>query len=224
MFTEETINFLVENRLQNSKTWFEEHRADYRQYVLNPLIELVIALAPTMLSIDDKLICEPKVDKAISRIYRDTRFSKDKSRYRDVMWCGFMRNKKLYKGLPGFFFEFSPNGFRYGCGYYIAGTDSMESMRELVLENDPDFKKALFTYNKQDIFGMEGECYKKSKHPAEPENIRDWLDRKNICFIHDSTDSTLLFSDKLADRLAADYKILQPIYKFLLKAEARKTG
>lgn len=128
MFLQKTIDFL-ENRLQNSKVWYKEHKTEYREYVLEPFIEFVNSLAPALLSLDDMIICEPKVNKAISRIYRDMRFSEDKSLYRDIMRCFIMRNKKLYNGFPGFLFELSPNGFRYGCGYYAAGSGTMDSIR-----------------------------------------------------------------------------------------------
>jgi len=185
-------------------------------------MELVTILAPVMLSIDDLLICEPKVDKTISRIYRDTRFSKDKSFYRDHMWCSFKRDKKLFPGFPEFFFDLSPVGFCYGFGYYAAGADSMNSIKELILSGDKDFEKVLKSSEKQDVFVMEGECYKRSKYPDKPADLRAWLDRKSIYFIHNSEDFKLLFSEKLAGMLAEDYKILEPVYRFILKAELRK--
>ena len=222
MLTQKTLDFLFENRLQNSKAWFEEHKSDYNNFVLAPLVELTIALTPTMLSIDDAFNCEPKVNKCISRIYRDTRFSKDKSLYRDVMWIVFMREKKLYNGVPGFFFELSPEKFRYGCGYYGADASSMEAIRTLILAGDKDFKNALAAAEKQTVFSMEGDMYKKSKYPDQPDSIKNWLDRKDICFIANSTDADLLFSDKLADRLAQDFKLLEPVYQFLMKAEISK--
>ena len=218
-FTRKAIDFLFENRMRNSKSWYVEHKSDYQNYVFIPLAEFVEKLAPTLLEIDSLLICEPKVDKSISRIYRDTRFSKDKSLYRDVMWCSFMRLRKLTGGLPGFFFELSQTGFRYGCGYYMAATDTMDSMRKLIINGDKDFKKALKAFEHQTVFAMEGDSYKKSRHPQNPENIRNWLDRKTIGFIHTSTDFDLLFSNNLAEKIANDYKLIEPIYKFLLKCE-----
>ena len=222
MFSQKTIDFLFENKLQNSKIWYDDHKADFKEHVLTPLAELVTKLAPTMLSIDDMLICDPKVDKTISRIYRDTRFSKDKSLYRDHMWCSFKRDKKIYTGFPEFFFDVSPAGFCYGFGYYAAGPDSMESMRALILGDDKDFRKALKAIEKQNVFAMDGECYKRSKYPEKPTDLRNWLDRKSIYFIRNSEDFKTLYAENLTDILAEDYKILEPVYKFLLKAELRK--
>jgi uncharacterized protein (TIGR02453 family) len=217
LFSQKTIDFLVENRLQNSKAWFEENKHLYTAHVIAPLISLTEALTPTLLEIDGKLICSPKVGGSISRIYRDCRFSKDKSLYRDQMWTMFVREKNI--GLPEFFFVVSPQDFMYGCGYYAASTQSMENMRNLIKTGDKHFKAALKAYENQDIFQLDGDLYKKSRHPDMPDNLKDWLDRKTICFLHTGTDFDLLYSDELANKIAHDYKTLAPIYNFLIKAE-----
>ncbi|MBE6904214.1 MAG: DUF2461 domain-containing protein [Ruminococcaceae bacterium] len=221
MITPKALDFLFENRLKDSKQWFEAHKGQYRELVVEPLIELSRKLSDTMLEIDTRIIVEPK--KTISRIYRDIRFSRDKTLYRDVMWLVFMRDKKLYNGLPGYFFEFSPRGFRYGCGYYQASNESLNQIRSLILSGDKSFKKALKTYESQDVFSLEGDKYKRSRYPEAPENVKDWLERKNFCFIHNSKDFELLFSKDLADTLKKDFLLIEPIYEFLSKAQG-KTG
>ena len=103
-FTKQAVEFLMENKFHDSKDWFRQHREQYDRLVLDPMRALVAEIAPAMLDIDGRLIAEPKVGRSISRIYRDTRFSKDKSTFRDVVWCVFLREKKLYEGPPAFYF------------------------------------------------------------------------------------------------------------------------
>jgi len=222
LFSRATLDFLVENRLQNDRAWFEAHKGQYKNHVIAPLVSLTEALTPTLLDIDDRLICSPKVGGSVSRIWRDARFSKDKSLFRDVMWCMFVRKK--HENLPEFFFVIFPDSFLYGCGYYSAGTASMESIRNLILSGDKSFKAALSAYEKQDIFELDGDMYKKSRHPDAPEKLREWLDRKTICFLRNSEDFDLLFSDKLAEKVAEGFKTLAPMYKFLIKAEENKNN
>ena len=218
-FSKITMDFLFENRLQNSKAWFEEHREQYTQFVISPMLSLVEELTPTLLEIDDKLLCSPKVGGSLSRIWRDARFSKDKSLFRDTMWCMFVRQKNM--NLPEFFFVFSPESFFYGCGYYSAGAAAMASMRKMILANDKAFKTALSAYEKQTLFELDGDMYKKSRHPDMPANLQSWLDRKTIAFIHKSYDFDLLYSNRLAATVAEGFKVLAPIYKFLITAEER---
>lgn len=216
--TPKTLDFLAENRIQNSRVWYQEHKPQYQEFVLEPLKELAGRLEPVMLNIDPLLVTEPKVDRTISRIYRDTRFSKDKSLYREVMWCAYERNKKEFPDMPGFFFEFSPDGFRYGCGYYQAPARLMQAARELILEKNPIFTKVFEAMERQTEFQLEGAFYKRSKFPDQPEELRQWLDRKNLDLIHNSKDFTLLFSDTLWETLAQGFQRLAPFYRFLCRA------
>lgn len=220
----DTLHFLVENRLQNSRTWYNEHKDTCRHLVLEPMMEIVQRLAPVLLKIDPLLVVEPKVDRTISRIYRDTRFTRDKSLYRDVMWCVFSRDRKALPNAPGFFFELSPDGFRYGCGYYRASPKSMEALRELILEQDEAFLRAKDMMDHQTLFQIEGDRYKRPHYPQQPEDLRLWLEQKDIAVIHNSTDFDLLFSDELSHTLAQGFEALAPVYHFFLRAENRASG
>ena len=220
LFTRDTTDFLTENKLRNDKTWFTEHRKRYEDSVVAPLVSMAGDLAPALHSIDDKLICLPKVGGSVSRIWRDARFSKDKSLFRDTMWCMFVRQKNM--SLPEFFFVVHPGGFLYGCGYYSARTESMESVRKMILSGDRSFKRALSAYEKQNIFVIDGDMFKRSRYPGEPENIREWLDRKSISFIKYSDDFELLYSEQISSEVADGFKTLAPVYDFLIEAEARK--
>ncbi len=221
-FSKKTLDFLIENKLQNSKTWYEEHKQEYREHVLEPMQSLVSELAPFMLEIDQGFIIEPKVDKTISKIYRDTRFSKDKSLYRDNCWLTFMREKKLYLGMPAYFFAVNPFGLTYGMGYYEASPATMTAIRTMALNLDPYFKKAWKAYKSQSVFKLAGDKYKKTKFPDQSEEMRDFLDRKSVSFICESDEFELLFSGKAAEKLRTDFKQIEPIYKFFSEAEKRK--
>ena len=218
LFSEKTIDFLIENKLRNDRVWFEEHRDLYDQHVIAPLVSLVQAPEPVMMGIDNKLICSPKIGGSISRIWRDARRpSKDKTIFRDMMWCMFIRQKNM--GLPEYFFLISPKEFLYGCGYYAASTATMESIRKLITSGSSEFKAALSAFENQDIFQIEGDFYKRSRFPDMPENLRSWMDRKTLSFVHRSNDFQLLSSEQLSDAVAEGFKMLAPIYDFFIKAE-----
>jgi uncharacterized protein (TIGR02453 family) len=223
-FTQAAIDFLTENRLHDSREWYAENKGRYKAVLLEPLTELVARLAPSMLKIDPQLITEPRVDRTISRIYRDTRFSKDKSLYRDNMWVVFMREKKLYEGPPAFYFDMGPRGFSYGMGYYQASSDAMNAIREMALREEPPFKKADKAYRAQSLFIMDGDVYKRSKHPNATERQREWLDRKTLSFNRASDDFSLLFSEELPDTLLEGYRTLAPIYEYFCAAESRRAA
>lgn len=217
-FSPKTLDFLFENRLQDSREWFLSHKENYQMFLLEPMKDLVRSLTPVMLEIDDKLTTEPRVDKTICRLRRDTRYSHDKSLYRDTMWIIFKRGKMHGTEVPGIYFEITSDGFNYGCGFYHASAAYMNTMRKLILRDDPAFMKAQKAYLSQNLFQIEGELYKRPHYPQRLEEERQWLERRGISFVAESNDFNLLFSDRLSQKLEKDFLTLAPIYHFLLHA------
>ncbi len=219
-FSPEALRFLCENKLHDSKQWFDEHRDEYRKYVYEPFVELVTELAPAMREIDGGFITNPS--KIISRVRRDTRFTRDKSLYRDNAWIVFLRDKSKMSVSPCYWFEINQHGSSYGVGYYSAMPDTMAQMRKMIIDRHPAFLKALECYESQNEFVIGGECYKRSKFPNEPENLKMWLDRKNIYFENVQHNFDLAFSEELPEVLKRDYRMLKPIYDFLCLVESSK--
>jgi uncharacterized protein (TIGR02453 family) len=222
LLTQEAIDLLVLNRINDSKIWYEEHKQEIRRTVIEPFFELIESLAPTMLTIDPEIVVEPRVDRTLSRIYRDTRFTKDKSRYRDSIWLYFNREKKLYPGYPSFFFELKPYLAWWGCGTYRKDDALTEACRKMILDRDPLFMELKAAYESQSYFRLdEDELFRRTRFPNEPEDIRTWLDRHAIYLIHIEEDVTNVLTDGLADRLRGDFLTLVPLYRFLSAAYDR---
>lgn len=213
-FTKDALAFLFENRMRNDKAWYDSHKDVYKKHVYNPAIELITELAPTMREIDGSIITIPS--KLISRVRRDTRFTKDKTLYRDNVWIVFLRDKSQMSTSPCFWFELGQRGSSYGVGYYKAEAASMANMREMIIKGHPAFLKALKCYESQNEFVLGGEMYKRSKYPDQPENLKSWLDRKNIFFECVQTDFDFAFSKDLPEKLKKGFVSLEPIYDFLL--------
>ncbi len=84
---------------------------------------------------------------------------------------------------------------------------------------DFEFQKA-YRIEKQDLFVLEGDMYKRSRYPEQPEELRDWLDRKSVCFsCYPGIEE--LFAENLAERIAEDLQKMKPVYDFLIYAESR---
>ena len=224
MFSPQSFDFLMENRFMNSKEWFHEHKNIYDECVLKPLTELAVEIAPTIESLDPAIVTTPKINKVLSRIYRDTRFSKDKSLFRESVWLSYKKDKKQFRHYPEFFVVITPQVLMYGCGYYWMQPETVKVMREMIEENHPAWQKALKAYENQDVFTLEGDMYKRTKYPDYAENIRNWLDRKCICCTKYSTDFNLVFSDKLGQKICEDIVLMKDVYDFLVLCEQKARG
>ncbi len=215
-FSAKTPEFLFENHAHDSKEWFHQHKSDYEKYVKEPFKELVLQLEPIILKIDDKISCDPK---RLSRIYRDARYSKGQSIFRNYAWYTFSRTREEASAFPCLYFGVSPTGFQYGCGYYHAATASMNAMRKLILSKDSSFAAAKNAYNGQNTFVLGGEMYKKNHYPEESEENCLWLNRRNIWVDCDSNDFRTLYNKNLYKKIGEEFLSIAPIYSFLIKAE-----
>lgn len=218
--TPEFFRFLVENRLHDSKAWFEEHREEYQRLVLEPLRGLVREMSPVMLTIDPLLVTQPAVGRTISRIYRDTRFTRDKSAFREHLWLSFSRGKaERFRPVPEFYFDLGPEGYEYGCGWYSPGTELMETLRQQLLTGDKTAAAAVKAAAAQELFRLEGETYKRPRHPEAPPELREWVERKAIYFCRRGGDPEFLYAEDLGTRVARELTVLKPVYDFLWKAQ-----
>lgn len=212
--SQNSLRFLDENHKRNRREWFTEHKAEYKQHVEEPMLELAQALVPTMVRIDPHLILDPK--RALCRIWRDTRFSRDKTLFKRASWFVFQRSKGMVH--PVWFFEFTPDFHHYGCGYYATPPKVMRRVRELVLAGDERYRRAQDALDALPDFSLEGDFFKRPHYPQAPEKQRDWLERKSIAALRFSTDTRRLFAKNLSKAMADAFAKLAPVYAFMIYA------
>ncbi|MBR5114574.1 MAG: DUF2461 domain-containing protein [Oscillospiraceae bacterium] len=209
-FSQATLDFLMENRINDSRLWFNEHKAEYIEYVRDPMRSFVEALAPYMERIDSMIVCDPV--RSVSRIWRDARYSN--TLFRENLWCDLSRDRHIHM-LPSFFFEITPVGFSCGCGCWETGSDFMGEFRRLILAGSPLFNDAVEALRGSG-FALMDSRYKRTRHPDAPEWQREWLDQRSPCVFFESGELDVLFSEDLPDRIGARFAEIKPFYDFLL--------
>ncbi len=220
-FSPETLDFLRDVRSHNSKAWFEERRAEYERVLLGPMRALVGELGDYLLTVDPRLEIRPAVGKTISRIFRDTRFSKDKSLFRSNMWCSFRRAYQGWEDAPSFFFEINPDEYCYGMGFYMASREMMAAFRHRIDAEPERFREAIAPL-RGSHFEVEGEQYKKVLDPTKPPEIAAWYQRKNFYLIRYGPPGPPLFEAGLIGELLEGFERTVPLYHFLWETLAAK--
>jgi uncharacterized protein (TIGR02453 family) len=224
-FSRKMFTFLRDLGRNNDKAWFEAHRADYEQHVLAPLRDLVNDMADSMLGIDLSFEVAPAVGKTISRIYRDTRFSQDKSPFRDCMWITFKRSAKDWaRYVPGYFLEINPTWYRYGLGFYDAAPDLMARFRQQIDEDPKTFLKTIAWFDKQDVFTLEGERYKRPLGQDKPEPIRTWYGYKSFYLTCNRKIGDAILSPAFADQLMEHFGLAAPLYHYIHRLATQVLG
>jgi len=208
-FSPESLAFLRDLKENNGKAWFKEHRSDY-ELLLAPLRALTAGLTPLMLSIDPDFVTTPA--RVISRIHRDTRFSRDKSPYKTTLWLTFKKPLSQWQDAPAFFFELGADNWRYGMGFYAASKETMDRLRRLIERKPYEFEEMIAFLAGQDRFEVGGEQYKRLINPAVPEHLRSWHQRKSVYLVCNRQSDSGLFGRELLNELVAGFTLLAPLY------------
>jgi uncharacterized protein (TIGR02453 family) len=127
-FPAETLRFLRALKRNNRREWFNAHRDDYEAYVRQPMTAIVERLAVDLRAFAPELVASPTV--SMYRIYRDTRFSEDKTPYKTHIAAVFPT-----RGLPkhegaGAYFHVSPEEVWIGGGMYMPQPPQLVAVRE----------------------------------------------------------------------------------------------
>lgn len=219
-FRPEGLDLLIENRLHNSKDYYEKHKSQIKEWVSEPFCALIECMAPTMRKIDPLFMVEPR--RMLSRVRRDTRYTRDKALYRDHVWITFGRaRQERFAERPVYYFEITPEYYGYGCGYYQASSSEMQLAREMILREDKLFLEAYHAVKRQTNFVLYGEVYKRPRYPDAPQEYQPWLNRKNLGLSCDSRDFKTLFDGSFVEGMLREFESIAPFYRFLCAVKDR---
>lgn len=219
-FSKKSFAFLRDLEKHNNREWFQAHRDEFDDAVIRPLLSLSQESGQAMLSIDPDFEVRPAVGKTVSRIYRDTRFSKDKSPYKTSLWIVFTVRTKERLERPAFFFEITGISSRWGMGFYSASRSTMDLVRAAIDDDPALFKKVFTPLQKSDYFSIEGEDYRRRLPNGYPEDdfIQKIYQKKSFYLVHNAPAGGELLEPSFADALRKEFLSLGPIYRWLCDA------
>ena len=213
-FTQATFDFFTGLKENNYKPWFEEHRLIYEQEVQQPLKSLVLAMTPAMYAIDSQMDFRP--NKILSRIYRDVRFSHDKSPYKTNMWITFQRIVPNWEGFPAFYMEINDEGYQYGMGLYMAKKNIMDEYRAKIEYEPEQFRQMTKDLTGKHHFVIGGDEYKRPITNSLPDYFQPWIQRKSIYLYKICPRGKEMFDEGFAQHLANEFTLFQPLYQFMV--------
>lgn len=223
-FSPQAPAFLAELAANNETAWFNARKDEYRDLIQTPLRQLFVAMTPAMLEIDPGFDASP-MGGAVSRIRRDTRFSRDKSPYRIKQWMSFRRAGEGWQNRPAFFLAFAPGGYRFGLGFYAASPATMAELRTAMVARPTAFADAAAVAEEAG-FALAGETYRRSRLPkgmdaALPASLHAWFGMKNVYLACERPMDPLFFSPDLAGELVARLGRMAPLYDLLTLQSGR---
>jgi uncharacterized protein (TIGR02453 family) len=220
-FTPEAIDFLADLAQNNDRAWFQPRKADYERLLRAPLEALCSALAERFAARAIPLEADPK--RSPFRIYRDTRFSRDKSPYKTHLGASFPWLDDAGAAVDagahanGGYFHFEPGEMFVGGGMWRAEKPRLEALRRAIVE-DPDAVRAAveepgFVAWFGDVHTHEAlKRVPKGYPPDHP--MADMFRWKDVVFGRRLSDADVCSPD-LPDLVADGYAAALPVFRFL---------
>ncbi len=150
-FTKQTFTFLSSLSENNEREWFAAHQQEYEDFVREPALNFINDMSDEMPAISRHFLAQPKkVGGSLMRIYRDTRFSKDKTPYKTNIGIQFRHEVGKDIHAPGYYLHISPNECFLGIGLWHPDADALFKIRGAIAQksdawlaarDDPTFRK-----------------------------------------------------------------------------------
>ncbi|MBE0601522.1 MAG: DUF2461 domain-containing protein, partial [Firmicutes bacterium] len=170
----------------------------------------------TMESIADDFELRPA--KCLARIRRDTRFTKDKTPYRDHLWLMFKRELEPRDESVMYWFELSPEGVGWGLGFWGPNRPALDALRTMIEQRPSEVMDALHRANIPcDDFAIDGDVYQKRKIPdGVPDELKSLYLRKEL-YVSKSGSLADAYSGAIVQQCGQDYLRLKPLYLLFRK-------
>ena len=133
-FPAATRTFLAGIAENNTKEWFDAHRALYDEGYVGAGRAFVEAVGPELRKLSPTVQFAPKINGSISRVNRDTRFSRDKRLYKDHLDLFFWHGEKKGLDHPGFFVRLTAKDVWLGAGMHHFIDEGLTRYRDAVVD------------------------------------------------------------------------------------------
>jgi len=217
MLNKETFDFLDLVVANNNREWFAENKHLYEQ-AKEDLFPFIAKLIKELAAIDTQYSADTAPKKALMRIYRDVRFSKNKAPYKNNYGIAF--DVKGYgPNTPSYYLHIQPNNCFFGVGFWQPEVSVLKMIREeidyssselLEIIEDKDFSK-IYKLSEEDKLKKAPKGYEIT-HPQI-----ELLKLKSFIAIYPIADSEFL-KPTIVNKLITAFKIIQPFVLFLRKA------
>jgi uncharacterized protein (TIGR02453 family) len=171
-FSKETFDFLRDLELNNNRSWFESNRIVYEDLVLRPAQDFVVEMGDRLKTISPRVSAIPLVDKSIFRLYRDTRFSKDKTPYKTHIGLVFWQGPRKKLENPNYYVQLNKASIFVGAGEYRFPADLMRSYRDSVVHPrvGAELKRILDRITANPSYKIGGLHYKRVPRGYDPDH------------------------------------------------------
>jgi uncharacterized protein (TIGR02453 family) len=218
-FGPELFSFLSDLRANNDREWFAANRDRYEEHLLEPSLAFIDAFAPRLEKISPHFRADSRPSGgSLFRIYRDTRFSKDKSPYKTNLGIHFRHERAKDAYAPGYYLHIGPGEVFAGGGIWHPDTDAATRIREAIVADPERWRRATRTGGFAKRLELGGDSLKRVPSWADAEHpFADDLKRKDFFGWARLTEDDVL-APGFVDEYARICRAASPLMQFLCDA------
>ena len=218
-FPKDLFRFFSELKQNNDRDWFNDNKPRYISSVVIPMGEFIEAIAPGLKKISPYYVADSRPHGgSMFRIYRDTRFSKDKTPYKTHAACHFRHQAGKDAHAPGFYAHFETDRLFFGGGIWRPPTRHLAIIREKIIDSPSEWNKIRNARTVLNRGGIQGEGLVRPPRGFDPDHphIED-LKRKSF-FLMAQADPQLIESPDLLDEVLSAFKAACRLNRFITEA------
>ncbi len=214
------FDFFEELKANNNRLWFEDNKPRFRASVQEPIADFIEDMAPRLKKISKHFVANPKLNGgSVFRIYRDVRFSKDKTPYKTHGAVQFRHALGKDAHAPGFYVHLSTEEIRVGGGLWTPPAPSLLRIRESIRDHPKQWEKLLTNPDFiQKFEKLDGDRLKRPPRGFDPDHIFiEDLKRKSF-FVSAPIKRSMAYKKAFLDEAENAMICAKPIMRFLCKA------
>lgn len=221
-FTQQSLTFLRALKRNNEKPWFEANRERYEEFIRRPMRELVEEMDVRFARFAPEIVGDVK--RSPFRIYRDVRFSRDKSPYKTHAACWFFHRDGAHKvgrdatgGGAGFYFHFAPDECFVGGGMWMPPRPALGAIRDAIAEDQKTFERIVTKPSLTRRFGALSDEAMLKRVPrgfAKDHPAAQWLKHQSFVLGREITQAQAT-SARLPALLEKDFALMLPLVRWI---------
>lgn len=220
-FPVETFQFFRTLKRNNRREWFQPRKHLFEQHVKEPMLQLISVLNQELARFAPDYVTDPK--KAIFRIYRDTRFSADKTPYKTNVAASFARRGSEGLGTGGFYFSVAEDQVEIAGGIYHPSPETMLQVRTHIAYTHEELRRILAVKKTRKLFGdIQGSELSRAPKGFDPNHPAIDLIKKKDWILDGSLNPALATTPQLYREIVERFRVMAPLIEYLNRPLLRK--
>ncbi|MEL7185605.1 MAG: DUF2461 domain-containing protein [Pseudomonadota bacterium] len=218
-FSPRTVKFLKELEQNNNREWFNENKSRYEEEVLDVALRFIQSMQDPLAEIAPHFTAVPtRMGGSLMRVYRDTRFAKDKTPYETNIGIQFRHERAKDVHSPGFYLHIAPNESFVGVGMWRPDSDPLRQIRERIVARPGEWQRAIGNNTFRKNFHLAGESLSRPPRGFDKEHaLIDDIKRKSFIAVREFAVENCL-KPQFQRTVETSFKQAAPFMEFLCSA------